>query len=302
MSTKVKSWIVAFRLRTLPLALSSIGMGGFLAASFHSFKLVVFVLAVFTTIFLQVLSNLANDYGDYEHGADNEDRKGPRRAVESGAISAQEMKKAIWILGILSFLTGAYLLYNAFNFLSPGFVGFLVLGLICIAAAIKYTAGKNPYGYSGYGDISVFTFFGLVAVLGTYYIQAREVFASLILPAAACGFFATGVLNINNIRDIESDSKARKRSIPVRLGKRNAKIYHLFLLTAGMICPLVYTIQHFNSIFQLLFLITYPLFIINGLKVWKKESSEELDPLLKQMALSTLFFVICFGIGLLIAG
>ena len=277
-------------------------MGGFLAASSHNFKPVVFLLAIFTTIFLQVLSNLANDYGDYEHGADNSDRKGPRRAVESGAISADEMKRAIWVLSILSFGTGIYLLYKVFSFLSPGFIGFLVLGLLCIAAAIKYTAGKNPYGYSGFGDISVFLFFGLVGVLGTYYIQAQEVFPSLILPAAACGFFAAGVLNINNIRDIESDSKAGKRSIPVRIGKQSAKLYHLLLLAAGMLCPLVFIVQSYHSLFQLLFLITYPLFIINGLKVWKRESSEELDPLLKQMALSTLFFVICFGIGLVIAG
>jgi len=301
MNKKVKHWVVAFRLRTLPLALSSIGMGGFLAVSHHTFKLAIFLLAVLTTIFLQILSNLANDYGDYKHGADNEDRKGPRRAVESGAISADEMKRAIWILAFLSFGTGIYLLYTAFNFLSPGFLGFLILGLVCIAAAIKYTAGKNPYGYSGYGDISVFVFFGIVGVIGTYYVQAGNIFASLILPAAACGFFATGVLNINNIRDIESDSKAGKKSIPVRIGKKNAKVYHIALLGGGMLCPVVYTIQNFYSFAQLLFLISYPLFIINGLKVWEKESSEELDPLLKQMALSTLFFVICFGIGLLIA-
>lgn len=296
----MKNWLVAFRLRTLPLALSSIGMGGFLAAASHSFKPVIFLLATLTTIFLQVLSNLANDYGDYKHGADNADRKGPRRAVESGAISAEKMKRAIWILSVLSLGTGLYLLYAAFGFLSPGFLGFLVLGLICIAAAIKYTAGKNPYGYSGYGDISVFVFFGIIGVMGTYYIQTGSIYPSLILPAAACGFFATGVLNINNIRDIESDSIAGKRSIPVRIGKRNAKFYHVFLLTLGMLCPLIYSILNFHSLVQLLFLVTYPLFVVNCLKVWKKESSEELDPLLKQMALSALFFVICFGIGLLV--
>jgi 1,4-dihydroxy-2-naphthoate polyprenyltransferase len=299
-SAKIKAWISACRLRTLPLSLSSISMGGFLAAWVHSFKPLIFFFCILTTILLQVLSNLANDYGDFKNGADSNVRKGPKRAVQSGAISPKSMKRAVIILALLSLFSGFYLLYLGLE-ISFSFLGFFLLGILAILAAIKYTAGKNPYGYAGFGDVSVFLFFGLAGVLGTYFLQTNEVSPSLLLPAASCGLFSVAVLNINNIRDIESDALAGKKSIPVRLGPYKARIYHWSLLFAGCFLSLVFTWIKFNSALQLIFLISLILMIRNGMVIWNTKEPQLLDPYLKQMSLSTLFFVITFGLGLLLS-
>lgn len=294
----VKAWISAFRPRTLPLALSCIGMGGFMAAANDVFDGVVVALCVLTTLFLQILSNLANDYGDSIHGADSIHREGPKRAVQAGHIKAEHMKKGMIVFSILSLASGLMLLWVAF-----GVEGlllallFLVIGLAAIWAAINYTAGSKPYGYAGLGDISVFVFFGLVGVLGTYFLQSKTLDVLIVLPALVCGFFSTAVLNVNNIRDIHSDLLAGKISVPVRLGPKNARIYHLVLLVGGVVSALAYVILNFYSWTQFLFVLAIPLLIINGVNVWKKQTSAELDPYLKQMAISTLLFVLLFGVG-----
>ena len=299
---KIKAWISAFRPRTLPLALSSIGMGSFLAATHQKFNLPVVLLCALTTILLQVLSNLANDYGDSQHGADSLHREGPKRAVQAGAISASEMKRGMLITGIMSLISGILLLYVAFGLEGIYlFLVFLGLGLLCIWAAVSYTAGNNPYGYAGLGDISVFVFFGLVGVLGTFFLQTQEFLSQVIWPAASLGFFSTGVLNINNIRDIRSDELAGKRSVPVRLGPKLARVYHWLLLLAGLGCAFIYVVQQYKSPWQFLFLLTLPLFIYNGIRVYKLQTPAQLDPYLKQMALSTMLFVLLFGIGQLAA-
>jgi 1,4-dihydroxy-2-naphthoate polyprenyltransferase len=298
MNNTLANWIQAFRLRTLPLALSSIAMGGFLAASAHAFRWSIFLLCVLTTIFLQVLSNLANDYGDSVHGADSADRKGPSRAVQTGAISSVAMKNAMWLFAFLSLASGIALLLTAFGFDWNGLLFFLMLGILSIGAAIAYTVGRKPYGYAGLGDLSVFIFFGLVGVLGSYYLFAKSLTALDVLPAISCGLFSVGVLNINNIRDIESDLKAGKYSIPVRIGRKNAILYHWIIVTGGLIAALLYTIARYESPFQFIFLLTLPLFVINLSAVSKKDSTQ-LDPYLKQLALSTLLFVVLFGTGLL---
>jgi 1,4-dihydroxy-2-naphthoate polyprenyltransferase len=299
-SATFKAWIRACRLRTLPLSLSSIGMGGFLAAWVHAFKPMIFVFCVLTTILLQVLSNLANDYGDFKNGADSVIRKGPKRAVQSGLISPKSMKRAIITFALLSLFSGIYLLYLGLD-ISFNFLGFFLLGLLAILAAIKYTAGKNPYGYAGFGDVSVFLFFGLVGVLGTYFLQTNQVSPSLLLPAASCGLFSVAVLNINNIRDIESDALAGKKSIPVRLGHYKARIYHWCLLFLGCFSALIFTWIKFSSAVQLIYLISFILMIRNGLMIWNTKEPQLLDPYLKQMSLSTLFFVFTFGLGLLMS-
>jgi len=298
--TNTKVWIQAFRLRTLPLALSCIAMGGFLAAAADAFRIDIFLLCVSTTVCLQVLSNLANDYGDSIHGADSKDRKGPMRAVQSGAISAAEMKNAVIVFVVLCLASGIALLLVSFGLNWNTILFFLALGIVSILAAIAYTVGKRPYGYIGLGDISVLIFFGLVGVLGSYYLFVKQVSAVEILPALSCGFFSMGVLNINNIRDIESDLKAGKYSIPVRIGRTNAIAYHWFLLIAGQLSAVVYSVLTYTSPIQFLFLLAAPLFIVNGLSVSRKPS-HELDPYLKQMALSTLLFVLLFGIGLILS-
>jgi 1,4-dihydroxy-2-naphthoate octaprenyltransferase len=293
-----KSWISALRLRTLPLALACIGMGSFLAAFFSAFDWIVCVLSLTTTLFLQILSNLANDYGDSIHGADSVDREGPKRAVQQGAITASAMQKAIVILATLSFLSGIALLYFAVGFYSSTFYIFLGIGLLAILAAIAYTNGKKPYGYMGLGDLFVFLFFGLVGVIGTYFLHTETFESSIVLPAMACGFLATGVLNVNNIRDIKSDKAAGKFSIPVRLGQQKAKIYHYFLIGSAWITIILFIVFNFKSQFNLLVLLSLPLFIMHAIRLQKSKRAEEIDPLLKQLALSTLFFVLTFGFGI----
>ena len=296
----MKAWIDAFRLRTLPLSLSCIGMGGFLAATQNKFNPWIFFLCCTTTIFLQVLSNLANDYGDTVNGADHSERRGPQRAVQSGTISHSQMKNAIIIFVMLSLVSGVELLYSAFGLELKSFLFFLGLGLLSILAAIAYTIGKKPYGYIGLGDLSVLIFFGLVGVMGSLYLFTKELYPLQILPALSCGLFSIAVLNINNIRDIESDRQAGKFSIPVRIGRKKAIQYHWTLLISGMLCALVFTFLNYKSPIQFLFLLSTPLLVINGWSV-AKLPSEKLDPFLKQMALSTLLFVLLFGIGSLLS-
>lgn len=294
----MKKWIEAARLRTLPLALSSILMGCFLAAAHQQFSWTIAVLAILTTICLQVLSNFANDYGDAVNGKDTEARQGPQRAVQSGAISATAMRNAMILFSVVSLLSGIGLLYEALKDATwQSFLAFLGLGILAIIAAITYTAGKRPYGYEGLGDLSVLIFFGWVGVLGSYYLHTKSLDWSLLLPASSCGLFAVGVLNINNIRDIESDKQTGKQSIPVRIGREKAVIYHWGLLIVGMFCSIIYLFLHLGSVTQWLFILSFPLFIRNGLAVSRLTNPHELDPYLKQMALSTLFFVLLFGIG-----
>jgi 1,4-dihydroxy-2-naphthoate octaprenyltransferase len=295
-----KAWLQAFRLRTLPLALSSILMGGFLAASVGAFQWSIFWLCITTTILLQILSNLANDYGDSINGADHAERKGPSRAVQSGAISARQMKGAILLFVLLSLASGISLLLVSFGWDWAAILFFLGLGVLSIAAAISYTIGKKPYGYAGLGDFSVLLFFGLVGVMGSFYLFKKSISWLEILPALSCGFFSIAVLNINNIRDIESDRMAGKFSIPVRIGREKAVIYHWFLLLSGLAASIAYATLTYRSPFQFLFCLVMVLFLRNGLAVTQKPSAD-LDPYLRQMALSTLLFVILFGVGLMIA-
>lgn len=296
----MKHWIKAFRLRTLPLALASIGMGTFLAAASGSFQTDIFALCALTTIFLQVLSNLANDYGDSIHGADGEQRVGPSRAIQSGVITPAAMKKAIAIFVVLSLASGIGLIYLAFGWSVKVFATFMGLGILAIIAAITYTSGSRPYGYAGLGDISVLIFFGFIAVMGSAFLYEKELRWEYVLPAISTGLFSVAVLNVNNIRDIESDRVAGKYSIPVRLGRDKAVIYHWVILSIGYLTTLAYIGLNYNSPFQFLVLLVIPLLLKNARAVKVHEEASALDPFLKQMALSTLFFVILFGVGQLI--
>jgi len=296
----LKHWISAFRLRTLPLAIACIGMGGILAYANDVFDGKVFSMALLTAFLLQILSNLANDYGDSINGADSDDRKGPSRAVQSGKISATAMRNAMLLFGLLSLISGLYLLYISLQ-TQQEFLVFLGIGIVSIIAAITYTVGKTPYGYAGFGDISVLLFFGAASVLGTYYLQAHQIDWLTVLPAYSCGVFAVGVLNVNNIRDIHSDQKAGKYSIPVRLGREKAVYYHWLLLGTGCLAAIMYTMQTFCSPWQWLFLLSFPLFLINARAVKVKKDELSLDPYLKQMVLSTLAFVFLFGLGQLLS-
>ncbi|MDA9773445.1 1,4-dihydroxy-2-naphthoate polyprenyltransferase [Saprospiraceae bacterium] len=295
----IRSWIKAFRLRSLPLALACISMGSILAKVNGNMRWDIFILSLTTTIFLQILSNLANDYGDAVSGVDSDVRGGPKRSVQTGEITKEAMFRSVIVFSVLSLISGISLIILGLGF-SWAFVIFLAIGLLAIAAAIKYTMGKNPYGYSGLGDISVFLFFGIIGVLGTYYLHMGTIDAMVIWPALTCSFFAVAVLNVNNIRDIESDKITGKISIPVRLGRDKAVVYHYIILALGLLSSIVYVLLTYEGPFQLLFLIIIPFLYKNAVAVRTKTAAEKLDPYLKQMALTTLLFVVSFGIGQLI--
>ncbi len=297
---KLKSWISAFRLRTLPLSLSSIILGGALAYADKPFRWQIFLLALVTTLFLQILSNLANDYGDYSHGLDNQERVGPQRSVQSGAISPQEMKTGILVFIVLSLASGLWLIFSSTGMtISVEGIVFLLLGLLAIGAAIKYTIGKHPYGYYGLGDLFVFLFFGLTGVLGTYYLITHHLRADLFLPASALGCLSTGVLNLNNMRDLESDRKNGKKTLAVLLGPTLSRYYHLILLTLAILFSLVYIILNYHSPWQFIFLIIIPPLVENIRAVFRAPSLSVLDPLLKKLALTSLLYALAFGIGML---
>lgn len=292
---RLKVWISAARLRAFPLALSCIGMGGFLAAERGMLDWPVLLWAIATTILLQLTSNFANDLGDTQHGADHDHREGPVRAVQSGQITILQMRKAVWICGILSFVSGCYLTYLAVDQWTEVLV-FIGLGLLAVVAAVGYTMGRKPYGYLGLGDLSVFIFFGWVGVVGSFYLQTHILDWQIFLPASACSFFAVAVLNINNIRDIDSDRTAGKHTFASRLGKKGARIYHLMLLISGLLCAAVYTLLNQGS---WLYLVVLPFVIFNGYQTFQRHTAMELDPLVRQMAFTSLIFVVLFGFSLI---
>ena len=290
------------RFRTLPLAVASIILGSFLVASHDAFSWAISLLCVLTAVFLQILSNLANDYGDSVHGADLVPREGPQRAVQSGVITAADMKRAMGLFAILSAVTGLLLIFIAFEPSQlPILLLFIVLGGGAVAAAVLYTAGSNPYGYVGLGDLFVLIFFGWVGTMGTYFLQAQSLNWLIFLPATAVGLLSVGVLNVNNIRDIKSDALAGKHSIPVRLGAKKARQYHWFLLITAVFAATLYVILDFHSGWQFLYALSLPLLWKNGTAVSRTTDPLKLNPMLKQLSLTTLVFVITFGVGQLIS-
>ncbi|NPA37052.1 MAG: 1,4-dihydroxy-2-naphthoate polyprenyltransferase [Chlorobi bacterium] len=298
----ISNWISAFRLRTLPLSLSTIFTGSFLAYFYGYFRIDVLLWASLTTLFLQILSNLANDYGDYVSGADGKHRKGPDRMMQSGRITAEAMKKAIAVFAVLSFLSGITLLYVTFRGrVSLLFVMFVLLGIGAIAAAMKYTMGKNPYGYRGLGDLFVFIFFGLVGVAGTYFLHSLSLNVYIWLPAVSVGLLSSGVLNVNNIRDEESDRVSGKNTLVVMMGGKKARIYHIVLVNAAVILLVIFTLLQFRSSWQFLFLLTLPLFFKHLSVVVKNYDNSKLDPELKRLALLTFFTVLLFGLGMMLS-
>jgi 1,4-dihydroxy-2-naphthoate octaprenyltransferase len=297
---RIQVWLKAFRLRTLPLAFSSILLGGFLAMKQGYFQTSVLVFALVTTLFLQILSNLANDYGDYVKGTDNAHRIGPARTLQAGLISAKAMKMAIFIFSVLSFISGVLLLWRAEAFSEAKvFWFFMGVGLLCILCAITYTVGKNAYGYKGFGDVAVLVFFGLVGVLGTHYLMAKQFYYYNILPATACGLLATGVLNLNNLRDIENDRLHGKRSIPVMIGYEKGKIYHTLLTLLSTILFAIFILTTSKRWHDYLPLLCAPLYFFHLYKVQNTSQHKYLDKYLKQLALISLLTSLLFGISLI---
>lgn len=298
----MKHWIQAARLRTLPLSVSGIILGSFYAMSQSIFNWKIVLLALSTTLGLQVLSNFANDYGDGIKGTDNADRIGPKRAIQSGVISPIAMKNAMILTAILTMISAILLVYFSFkeDYLTYSLF-FLMLGGLAIASAIRYTVGNTAYGYRGYGDVFVFVFFGLVSTMGIYFMFTKtfENGHLLVLPAIAIGFLSVGVLNLNNMRDEISDKKAGKNTIVVKIGGAKAKIYHYFLVGTAMLLVLIFAIASDFHFDQYLFLLAYIPLTQHLITVYKNNDSRALDPELKKLALSTFLLSVLLSLCLI---
>ncbi|WP_298778431.1 1,4-dihydroxy-2-naphthoate octaprenyltransferase [uncultured Polaribacter sp.] len=319
----IKNYIKAARLRTLPLSISGIIVGSFLGVwkidNSLSKKILenlnenetmfivkhievelsflIFFLAILTTIGFQVLSNFANDYGDGIKGSDK-NRTGEARMVASGAITPKQMKSAMIVTTIITLIIALLLIYTAFGKDNFGYsILFFGLGVASIAAAIKYTVGKTAYGYSGFGDVFVFIFFGLLSVVGSYFLYTKHINFEVFLPAISIGLLSVSVLNLNNMRDQIEDKKNNKNTLVVFLGSQKAKMYHYFLILGAFVAAIIYVLLNYNSPLQFLFLIAFVPLGLNVITVAKNIIYADLDSELKKVALSTFLFAILFGIG-----
>ncbi|MBS6008463.1 MAG: 1,4-dihydroxy-2-naphthoate polyprenyltransferase [Haemophilus parahaemolyticus] len=293
-------WFSTARPKTLPLALASIIIGSALAYWAGKFDLITTLLAFITTILLQVLSNFANDYGDHVKGSDTAERIGPLRAIQHGAITGEQLKMAVIVLSVLSFLSGAALSFYAYEGIEDLLV-FLGLGVISIVAAITYTVGKKAYGYLGLGDLFVLIFFGFVAVIGVFYLQAHSLPAMIFIPAFGCGLLSVSVLNINNLRDINQDRKVGKNTLIVRIGSKNGRIYHAILLVLAVVSYLIFAILNFEHWYNYFFLLAVPLLMKHGLFVYRHQAPIELRPILGQMAGLALITNLLFSLGIFLS-
>ena len=291
-----KSWIKAARLRTLPLALASVAMGGMIAATHPGFNFKAVVMVGITALFLQILSNLANDFGDSRKGVDNEKRLGPKRTVQTGEISPKSMKKAIILVAALALISGLLLIFWAANLTVKNSAIFVLLGMAAIASAIKYTVGKNPYGYIGLGDLFVFLFFGLLGVGGTWFLATKSWDWLILLPATAMGMLSAGVLNLNNMRDIVNDRQNGKNTLVVKIGLRAAFVYHCIIVLLPFVLLAAYTTLGGADKKVLIFLVVLPLFVADLVRIRNSFGGASLDPFLRKLALKTLRLTIVFGL------
>ncbi|MFV0247417.1 MAG: 1,4-dihydroxy-2-naphthoate octaprenyltransferase [Tenacibaculum sp.] len=314
----IKNYIKAARLRTLPLSVSGIIVGATLGVlSLHEHNLFkhthkicticlegkfqreifIFCLSILTTLSFQILSNFANDYGDAIKGADSK-RKVELRMVSSGAISYKQIKRAIAISAILALLFSLLLIYTAFEKNNLMYtVLYFGLAIACIAAAIKYTVGKQAYGYKGFGDVFVFLFFGLLAVVGTYFLYTKQLKFAVFLPSFSIGLLSVAVLNLNNMRDRENDKLSAKNTLVVKIGVEFAKYYHYYLIAASLLFALLYTLIEFKSTFQFLFLLTYIPLAKHLHFVATNKNEILLNGELKKVAMSTFLFAVLFSLG-----
>ena len=285
------------RLRTLPLSLSGVLLGTLLAVADYHVRPLSVVFLVLTTACLQILSNLSNELGDLLHGTDTPDRQGPEYSLLSGAMTVPQMKRLIGLVVVLCIGFGLAMIKVSFGrlFTMDG-ICLMMLGAAAVGGAMKYTLGRNPYGYRGLGDVSVFVFFGLVAVLGAYFVTSHAVPAwPLFLPASAIGLFCVGVLNVNNIRDMKTDA-ATRTTVAIRLGLRGARIYQTVLVVLGWICMTAYCFLRFFDPWHYLFVLTLPLFILHLRGVWTLED-RALDRALPSLVLATFALALLTGLG-----
>ncbi|MFP1740395.1 1,4-dihydroxy-2-naphthoate polyprenyltransferase [Lonsdalea quercina] len=299
-SSKTQAWLDSLRPKTLPLAFASIVTGSAIAGWQSSFKPGVALLALLTAGLLQILSNLANDYGDAVKGSDTETRIGPLRGIQTGAISLTELRNALIITVLLTIVSGLSLVALACE--KPvDIVVFLGLGLMAILAAITYTVGNRPYGYIGLGDISVLIFFGWLSVAGSYVLQTGHFDSIVMLPATACGLLATAVLNINNLRDIDNDRLSGKNTLAVRLGAQKARRYHMLLLMAAPLCLGLFALIYLQSLAGWLFILSLPLLVKQGCYVLRETTAFSMRPMLEKTVKCALLTNILFAAGVMLS-
>lgn len=293
---RIGCYFKSLRLRTLPLSLSGIVVGVGLAAADYNVDGLTVALIALTTVLLQVLSNVSNEYGDFMSGTDlSESRVGP--TYSQGVLTSADYRRMIAVVAVLCCVSGVLMVWRSFSTLfCLESILLLILGASAIMAAVRYTLGRNPYGYRGWGDVYVFLFFGVVSVLGSYFVAAHQLKTWLLmLPAASIGFFSVAVLNVNNIRDMASDASTRS-TVPLKIGVRNAKIYHTLLIAAGWVAMLVYSSLRWLDIMHFVYVLTLPLFIIHIIGVWKHEGAA-LDKYLPMLVISTFIFSILVAFG-----
>ena len=292
---KLKTWIKASRPRTLLLSFSGVLLGGFLAVQGASFHPVPIVFAALTAVLLQVLSNLANDYGDYKKGTDSAKRVGPQREMQSGSITEKEMKRGLAITATLCLIFGALLIFVFAQLTWRELAVFAVLGIGAVLAAILYTLGKHPYGYQGLGDLFCFLFFGWAAVAGTFYLATKNLDFSVLLPASAMGFLSNAVLNINNMRDYENDKASGKNSLVVKLGLKKAFVYHCLLIVVAFICLTIFLVLKKAPYYTYAFWQLFPLFLKDLIAI-KRMDPSSLDPFLGRQVRHTFLLVMVYGV------
>ena len=292
-----KALYASARFRSLPLSVSGVLLGSGVAYGAGAFRADIFALALLTTLLFQVLSDYANDYGDAVKGTDDDGRLGPRRAIQTGQMSVGQMKRVIIATALLSALCSLALSVLAFGERFYLVALFLALGGASIYAAIRYTVGASAYGYLGLGDVFVFLFFGLLSVLGSYFLYARSLDATLLLPACACGLLSTAVLNLNNMRDIQNDALKGKRTIPVRIGLSAAKRYHYALIAGGAGLMLCYSFLRGESGVKLLYAVSFAPLIRHLFFISKVREYRDFDGQLKVVALSTFAMSALFFVG-----
>ncbi len=294
MST-VKALINSMRLRTLPLSLAGVVCGGFLAMGRYDGNGWVFILVLLTACSLQVLSNLSNELGDYRSGVDGEGREGPNYSLASGGLTEKQLSNAVKGAAVVSAVVGLAMLLLSFPLPECGFQFFalVLLGAASIWASTHYTLGKNPYGYRGWGDLFVFIFFGIVSVMGSYFVVAHRIDFEwlLILPAIGVGLLSVAVLNVNNIRDMESD-RGKRVTIPLKIGARRAKWYQTFLIIVGALCMLPLPVLPF---FGFLFLLPVAGLVLHLMLVWQAEG-RKLDSALPILVISTFLLAFVYGL------
>lgn len=308
-NTQKNPWLQAARLRTLPLSVSGVIAGSFIARwklrqNGEHWDWLIFALAMLVTLLYQILSNYANDYGDGIKGTDKlRINEAEQRVVSSGRVTEKQMRTAVILMSAVSFIATVALLWRAF---APDFGRdfwiFIGLGIACILAALGYTIGKKPYGYLGLGDLMVFLFFGLVSVCGSYFLFTKSFDWQILLPASAIGMMSAAVLNLNNMRDIESDRVSGKKSLALRIGYRNAMLYQMLLLQLPLLLILVWL--GLQGFFQsgkyypfIVMILIFPMMNLRRKILYIKEPGS-LDPYLKQVGIMTLMMAVLLSAGL----